>query len=93
VEKKLKPYRWSSHALKNLADREISRAEPDEALANPEAIVPARPGRRFFMRRYFDSRFQQEMLVRALVEETAQEQAVIAVYITSKVGKYMKGVP
>ena len=50
-------------------------------------------GRRFFMRRYFDIRFQQEMLVRALVEETAQEQVVITVYITSKVDKYMKGVP
>ncbi len=33
------------------------------------------------------------MLVRALVEETAQEQVVITVYITSKVDKYMKGVP
>jgi len=42
------------------------------------------------MRRYFDARFQQEMLVRALVEETAQEQVVVTVYITSKVEKYMK---
>jgi hypothetical protein len=62
-------------------------------LANPDAVVPASLGRRFFMRRYFDIRFQQEMLVRALVEETAQEQVVITVYITSKVDKYMKGVP
>ena len=79
--------------MKNLEDREISRAEADEALANPDAVVLASLGRRFFMRRYVDIRFQQEMLVRALVEETAQEHVVITIYITSKVDKYMKGVP
>ncbi len=44
------------------------------------------------MRRYFDERLQQEMLLRAVVEETAEEWVVTTVYITSKIGKYMKGV-
>jgi len=86
----LKPFRWSPHALKKLADREIPRAEAEQALASPEAVAPVHPTRRFFMRRYFDARFQQEMLVRALVEETAQELVVITVCITSKVDKYME---
>ena len=86
----MKPFRWSPHALKNLADREIPRAEAEQTLSSPEAVVLARSPRRFFMRRYFDERFQQEMLVRALVEENAEAQVVITVYITSKVDKYMK---
>jgi hypothetical protein len=44
------------------------------------------------MRRYFDERLQQEMLLRAVVEETAEERVVTTVYITSKIGKYMKRV-
>jgi hypothetical protein len=90
----MKPFRWSPHALKNLTDREIPRVKADQALTSPEVVVPARVSRRFFMRRYFDARLRQEMLVRALVEETAQEQVVITVYITSKIDKYMtQGTP
>jgi len=87
----MKPIRWSPHALQNLADREIPRHEAEEALLNPELILTAAPPRQIFMRRYFDPRFSQEMLVRAVVEETAEERLVITVYITSKISKYMKG--
>jgi len=86
----LKPLRWSAHALKNLSDREIPRAEAEKTLADPEAVSPASSSRQFSMRRYFDERFQREMLVRALVGETAEERVVITVYITSKIGKYMR---
>lgn len=80
------------HALKNLSDREIPRAEAEKALAEPEAVSPASSKRQFLMRRYFDDRLQQKMLVRVLVEETPQERVVITVYMTSKIGKYMKEV-
>ncbi len=83
--------RWSAHALKNLTDREIPRAEAEAALANPEMSTPSRPGRRFLMRRYFDSNLEQEMLVRLLVEESPLEDVVVTVYKTSKISKYMKG--
>ncbi len=43
------------------------------------------------MRRYSDARLGQEMLLRAVVEEEAGHCVVITVYITSKIGKYMKG--
>lgn len=42
------------------------------------------------MRRYFDERLSQPMLVRAVVEETDEALVVTTVYITSKIGKYMK---
>ena len=86
----MKPFRWSTHAIDNLAVREIPRAEADKTLADPELVSRASSSRHFLMRRYFDDRFQREMLVRALVEETPQERVVITVYITSKIGKYMK---
>ena len=87
----MKPIRWSSHALKNLADREIPREEAEKTLLSPEVVVPGGPQRQIFMRRYLDIRFGQEMLVRAVVEEKADEALVITVYITSKISKYMKG--
>ncbi|MBI4611440.1 MAG: DUF4258 domain-containing protein [Candidatus Rokubacteria bacterium] len=59
----MKVVRWSPHALKNLADREIDRAEADKTLATPELVVPGQPGRKVFMRRYFDSGLQHEMLL------------------------------
>jgi hypothetical protein len=64
--------------------------EAEKALADPEAVSPASSSWQFFMRRHFDDRFQREMLVRALVEETPEDRVVITVYITSKIGKYMR---
>lgn len=85
----MKPVRWTPHALKNLADREIPRQEADQAFSRPEAVSPGRGSRKIYMRRYFDSRLQQQVLIRAVVEETPQELVVTTVYITSKIGKYM----
>lgn len=85
----MKPTRWLAHALKNLADREIPREQADKALAEPEHIGEGHGGRSVFMRRYFDERLKQEMLIRVVVEESESEHIVTTVYITSKIGKYM----
>ena len=87
----MKPIRWSFHALNNLADREIDRAEADKTLENPDFAVPDQASRRMLMRRYFDQILQQEMLLRLVVEDTATERIVITVYKTSQIGKYLKG--
>jgi len=87
----LKPTRWISHALKSLTDREIPREQAERALAEPERIGEGHGGRKVFMRRYFDERLRQEMLVRVIVQETDVERVVTTVYITSKIGKYMGG--
>lgn len=85
----MKPVHWTHHALKNLADREIPREEANQALSSPELVSPGRGSRKIYMRRYFDSRLQQQMLIRVIVEETPGELVVTTVYITSKIGKYM----
>jgi hypothetical protein len=87
----MKPVRWSSHALDNLADREIDRQEAEKTLAEPEFVVPGQLPRIALMRRYFDHVLQQEMLLRMVVEDTATERMVITVYKTSQISKYLKG--
>ena len=86
----MKPVRWTQHALNNLAEREIDRAEAEMTLAEPELIMPGQPRRRIFMRRYFDAILQQEMLLRLVVEDTATELLVITIYKTSQMEKYLK---
>ena len=87
----MKQVRWSSHALDNLADREIDRQAAQKTLVEPEFIVPGQLPRLVLMRRYFDQVLQQEMLLRMVVEDSATERVVITVYKTSQVAKYLKG--
>ena len=87
----MKPIRWTLHALQNLVDREIERLEADRTLAQPEFIVPGQPPRSVYMRRYFDSSLQQEMLLRVIIEETIGEIVVVSVYKTSQIDRYLKG--
>ena len=87
----MKPVRWSTHAVDNLADREIDRAAAEKTLANPEFVVPGQLPRLVLMRRYFDQVLQQEMLLRLVVEDTSTERIVITVYKTSQIAKYLKG--
>ncbi len=87
----MKPIRWTSHALRNLVDREIERTEADRTLAQAEFIVPRQPPRLVYMRRYFDSLLQQEMLLRVVIEETIGAIVVVSVYKTSQIDRYLKG--
>ena len=87
----MKPIRWTLHTLQNLVDREIERLEADRTLAQPEFIVPGQPPRSVYMRRYFDSSLQQEMLLRVIIEETIGEIVVVSVYKTSQIDRYLKG--
>lgn len=88
----VKPVRWLSHAVAALADREIDRVQAELAVAQPEVIAPGDPpSRRVLMRRYADAGLQREMLLRIVVEETADEIVVVTLYKTSRVDKYLKG--
>lgn len=44
------------------------------------------------MRRYTDQMLQQPMLLRIVVEDTADEIVVITLYKTSQIDRYLKGV-
>jgi len=88
----VKPIRWTVHAIQNLTSREISRQEADLALQAPEFIVNSnQSARQIFMKRYFDTILQQEMLIRVVVEETSTEIVVCTVYKTSQIQRYLRG--
>ncbi len=87
----MKPIRWTPHARKKIASREVSEVEVEQTIARPDSIVPGRPPRRIFMRRYFDEVLQTQMLLRVVIEETDTEMAVVTLYKTSKFGKYEGG--
>ena len=83
--------RWTQHALKNLVEREIDRAQAEATIAAPEFAVEESPGRRVLMRRYFDEVLGQEMLLRVVVEETDRELIVVTLYKSSQLRRYLKG--
>ena len=87
----MKPTRWSSHAEKEFRRREIDRAEADKAVTAPDSVVPGTGGRKIHMRVYYDAPLNQRMLLRVVVEQTADELAVVTVYKTSKIEKYLGG--
>ncbi len=87
----MKPVRWTPHALREIARREIDRAEAELTLRQPDTVIAAPPARHFYQRRYVDKTLNEMMLLRVLVEETDSEMAVVTLYKTSKLGKYEKG--
>jgi hypothetical protein len=84
----MKPTRWSAHARKKAAIRELKEYEVEQTIARPDSIVPGQWPRRIFMRRYFDEVLRAEMLLRVVVEETDSELTVVTLYKTSKFAKY-----
>lgn len=85
------PIRWTDHALRNLLDRAINRADAETALRNPECEEPDPPGRRVLMRRFWDKDINRRMLLRVVVEDESHEVVVITVCQTSQIQRYMKG--
>ena len=89
----MKPIRWTPHAQKKVARREVEATAVEQTLAQPDFVVPGQPPRRIFMRRYFDAVLQTDMLLRVVVEETAEEFVIVTLYKTSKFKKYEGGQP
>ncbi|OQC08223.1 MAG: hypothetical protein BWX80_00551 [Candidatus Hydrogenedentes bacterium ADurb.Bin101] len=79
------------HARKKADAREVSNTEIEGTILLPDSIMPGRPPRQVYTRRYFDDVLQTEMLLRVVVEETPTEITVITLYKTSKFAKYEGG--
>ena len=86
-----KPVRWTAHALRCLATREIDRAEADVTVARPDAVVPGQSPRQVLQRRYFDRTLGREMLLRVIVEDRPSEVVVVTAYKTSRFDRYEEG--
>jgi len=77
--------------LQNLLDREIAREIVEATLIQPEFAVPDPPDRQILVRRYHDPLLGQEMLLRAIVEDSQTETVVVTIYKTSQIRRYLKG--
>ncbi len=82
-------FRFLPHALANLADREIERAEVERALAEPDVVAQGHGGRQIYMRRYYDGVLNREMLLRVIIERDADDLVVITLYKTSQIDRYL----
>jgi hypothetical protein len=90
----MKPIRFSPHAEANLKAREIARADAEAAIHNPARREAARSPREIVTHHYYDRVTGETMLLRAVIEETASEIAVVTLYKTSKLKKYLpEGTP
>ena len=83
--------RWTTHALQGLADRGIDRDEADKTLADPERTAPGHGQRVVSMRRYYDQDLDQQMLLCVVTETRGDETAVVTVYKTSRIDRYLGG--
>ena len=84
----MKSIRWTPHSKHEAARREISIDEAEKTVAEPDSVAPAQPSRQIFMRRYFDSVLETEMLLRVVIEEADTELVIVTLYKTSKFKKY-----
>ena len=85
----MKPIRFSSHAEANLKRREIAREDAEATIRNPARRESARSPREIVTRSYFDKVTGETMLLRAVIEESQSEIAVVTLYKTSKLKKYL----
>jgi len=85
----MKPIRFSPHAEANLKAREIARKDAEAAIRNPARREAALPPREIVTWPYFDKVIGEPMLLRAVIEESDNEIAVVTLYKTSKLKKYL----
>ncbi len=86
-----KSVRWTPHAVRGLAAREIDRAEAEATVAQPDSVAPGQSPRQVFQRRYFDRTLDREMLLRVVVEDRPSELVIVTAYKTSRFDKYAGG--
>jgi hypothetical protein len=86
----MKPVRWTAHAETSLRDREIDRTEVARTLAAPDRRLTSRSGREILVRKYEDEVLRQPMVL-CVVEDRPEETAVVTVYKSSKLEKYLLG--
>ncbi len=83
--------RFTAHAEESLRAREIEREVVLETISTPDLIAPdlTHSVRFVYMKRYFDTVLNREMLLRVIVEEAESFQTIITAYKTSQINRYL----
>ncbi|GEM_PF-62469 len=82
-------FRYSKHALEELALRRIPKSLVDEVLRNPQQTVPERAPKKAYQS-VVNFGGGRTLLLRAIVDDTVNPAIVVTVYRTSKVSKILE---
>lgn len=82
-------FRFTEHALAEMARRGIERHVVEAILSQPEQIVDGQRGRKVYQSRAPDAAGTIH-LIRLVVDEHEMPMPVITVYRTSKIDKYWR---
>ena len=79
-------FRFTTHALDELKERQIAKSIVLKVLENPGQVVPAYGGRKCYQSKVKIT--GKEYLIRVIVDEQTDPFAVVTAYRTSKIDKY-----
>jgi hypothetical protein len=77
----IKDWQWLDHINDQIEERGINSKMIEEALVNPDQIVPGKNNRNIYQKR------MEDKLLRVVTEDNR----LITAYLTSKINKYIKG--
>jgi hypothetical protein len=83
-------FRFTTHALQEMARRNITEAEVERVLVNPEQSEMIRVGRAIYQGRIEQGEPPKEYLLRVFVDIDDTPPSVVTVYRTSKIRKYWR---
>jgi hypothetical protein len=86
----VRSYRITTHALQEMARRNINEEEVANVLANPEQAEMIRAGRSVYQARISQGEPPKEYLLRVFVDIDDTPPSVVTVYRTSKIRKYWR---
>jgi len=86
----IRSYRITTHALQEMARRNISEEEVAKVLASPEQAEMIRTGRVVYQVRIEQGEPLKEYLLRVFVDIDDTPPSVVTVYRTSKIRKYWR---
>lgn len=83
-------FKFTNHALNEMARRQISEENVTDVLANPEQTEIVRDGRAVYQSRIKIGEPPKTYLVRVFVDIDPKPPFVVTVYRTSKIQKYWR---
>jgi hypothetical protein len=82
-------FRYSRHALEEMARRGIPQHMVDDVLANPQQVVDTPDGKKAYQSQ-LDFGGGRIFLLRVIVAEDVDPNLVVTVYRTSRIAKYWR---
>lgn len=79
--------RFSEHALHQLKERKLSKAEVEHAIREPEKVI-AQSSYRYCAIKPI-RKHKKDYLLIVIYDETADQKEIVTAFITSKIEKYL----